>query len=215
MSMSFENERKNLVEMLKRQHRIKTKPVEKSFLEIPRENFVPYNIKKYAYSDRPLEIGNGQTISAPHMVAIMCEVLDLKEGQKILEIGAGSGYHSAIVSKIIGKKGMVYTVERFEKLAETAKQNLKKTNIENVTVIVGDGSEGLGKYAPYDRIYVTCAAPDIPIPLVEQLKDGGKILIPVGRMICDLILLEKKDDNIVKKSFGGCAFVPLVGKHGF
>jgi protein-L-isoaspartate(D-aspartate) O-methyltransferase len=212
--MLYEDSRIKLVEMLKLEGRIKSKEVEKAFMEIPRENFIPNEIKKYAYADTPLEIGNGQTISAPHMVAIMAEELDIKIGQKILEIGAGSGYHAAIVAKLVGKKGHVYTIERFSSLTEFSKKNLEKTGITNVTVETGDGSEGLQKYAPYDRIYVTCAAPDIPKPLIEQLKDGGKLMIPIGRTICNLILIEKQKDKLNYKDLGGCAFVPLVGKYG-
>jgi len=211
----FEDQRERLVEKLKIEGHIKTKAVEKAFLETPRELFVPEKLKGYAYVDTPLEIGNGQTISAPHMVAIMCEALDLKKGQKILEIGAGSGYHAAIVSKLIGDKGHVYTIERFPSLADNAKKSLEKVGIKNVTVEVGDGSEGLTKYAPYDSIYVTCAAPCIPQPLVEQLKDPGKLLIPVGQFISKLELLEKKNKKITENDLGGCAFVPLVGKHGY
>ncbi len=213
--MIYEDIRKKLVEMLKLEGRIKSKEVEKAFLEIPRENFVPNEIKKYAYADTPLQIGDGQTISAPHMVAIMVEELDIKKGQKILEIGAGSGYHAAIVSKLVGKKGHVYTIERYSTLAKEAKKNLEKTGITNVTVEIGDGSEGLQKYAPYDRIYVTCAAPDVPKPLIEQLKDGGKLMIPVGKTICNLELIEKKDGKLNYYDLGGCAFVPLIGKHGY
>jgi len=213
--MSYTDQRERLVQMLKIEGRIKTKEVEKAFLEIPRELFVPESFKQHAYIDTPLEIGNGQTISAPHMVAIMCEALDIKNEQKILEIGAGSGYHAAIVSKLVGEKGHVYTIERFNSLAEKARQNLKQACITNVTVEIGDGSEGLSKYAPYDCIYVTCAAPKIPNPLVDQLKDPGKLLIPVGRMICQLELVEKKGNKIKIKDLGGCAFVPLVGKEGY
>ena len=212
--MNHEKRRIELVNMLKKRGRINKKKVEKAFLETPRELFIPEKIKEYAYVDTPLEIGNGQTISAPHMVAIMCEALDIKEGQKILEIGAGSGYHAGIISKIIGQKGHIYTVERIKKLAENAKQNLQKANITNVTVKIGDGSQGLQEFAPYDIIYVTCAAPDIPEPLIEQLKDPGQILIPVGQRICELMLLDKKDDKITSKNLGGCAFVPLIGKYG-
>jgi protein-L-isoaspartate(D-aspartate) O-methyltransferase len=173
------NSREQLVKRLVKDSYIKSDIVKKAFLEIPRENFLPTYLKLQAYIDRPLEIGKGQTISAPHMVAIMCEALDIKMGQKILEIGAGSGYHAAIVSQLVGKKGHIYTIERFEDLAKTAEKNLRNTDITNVTVIVGDGSEGLIKYEPYDRIYVTCAAPSIPSILVDQLKDHGKLLIPV------------------------------------
>ncbi len=213
--MTYEEKRINLVKQLILEKRIKTKEVEKAFLEVKREEFVPDKIKHYAYIDSPLEIGNGQTISAPHMVAIMVEGLDIKKGQKILEIGAGSGYHAAIVSKLVGNKGHAYTIERYSSLADNAKKNLEKSQIKNVTIEIGDGSEGLQKYAPYDRIYVTCAAPDIPKPLIEQLKDKGKLMIPVGRMISQLELIEKTNDKLHTKNLGGCAFVPLVGKYGF
>lgn len=212
--MDFKDKRIELVSKLKREGRIYTKEIEKAFLETPREMFVPDSLKNYAYIDTPLEIGDGQTISAPHMVAIMAEALDLKKGQKVLEIGAGSGYHAAILSKIVGKEGHIYTIERHKSLTEFAKRNLKNVGITNVTVENGDGSEGLLRYAPYDRIYVTCAAPDIPSPLIDQLKDDGKLMIPVGRTICNLELIEKEGNKIIKRDLGGCAFVPLVGKYG-
>jgi protein-L-isoaspartate(D-aspartate) O-methyltransferase len=211
----FEQKRKRLVENLKLEGRIKSKSVEEAFLKIPRENFVTESVKNFAYADTPLEIGSGQTISAPHMVAIMCEALDVNKGHKILEIGAGSGYHSAIVSELVGKNGRIYTVERHGNLAEFAENNLKKTKIKNVIVKIGDGSLGLEEYSPYDRIYVTCSAPNIPQPLIDQLKDGGKMLIPVGRMFSKLVLIEKEKGKIKEKDLGGCSFVPLVGKFGF
>lgn len=213
--MTYELSRKELVKRLILEGRIYTKEVEQAFLETPRELFVSDSKKKYAYLDTPLEIGNGQTISAPHMVAIMVEALDIRKGQKILEIGAGSGYHAAIVSKLIGNKGHVYTVERLSSLAENAKKNIKNAGITNITTETGDGSKGLPKHAPYDRIYVTCAAPDVPPPLIEQLKNKGKVMVPVGRTICELKLIEKVGDKLIKNNLGGCAFVPLIGKYGF
>ncbi len=213
--MNYEEKQSDLVKQLILEGRIKTKEVERAFLEVKREEFVPDHFKHYAYVDSPLEIGHGQTISAPHMVAIMVEGLDIKKGQKILEVGAGSGYHAAIVSKLVGSKGHVYTIERYSSLVENAKENLKSTGIKNVTIELGDGSEGLPKYAPYDRIYVTCAAPDIPPPLIDQLKDEGKLMVPVGKMVCQLELIEKKKGKLHSKNLGGCAFVPLVGKYGF
>ena len=210
----FHTNREQLINRLVEDCYIKNDDVKKAFLTIPREKFVPEYLKIHAYVDRPLEIGNSQTISAPHMVAIMCEALDIQEGQKILEIGAGSGYHAAIVSCLVGEKGHVYTIERFEDLAKNAEENLNNAEITNVTVVVGDGSEGLKKYEPYDRIYVTCAAPTIPKPLIDQLKDFGKLLIPVGSMYCELQLIEKKGKEIQSKRLGGCVFVPLVGKYG-
>ncbi|MFW6121258.1 MAG: protein-L-isoaspartate O-methyltransferase [Petrotogales bacterium] len=210
----FEFERKGLVNDLLKGGYIKSDKVKKAFLEVPREEFLSNSLKTRAYVDTPLEIGYGQTISAPHMIAIMCEALDLKKGQKVLEIGAGSGYHAAIVAHIVGEKGQVYTIERFENLAQIAQQNLKRTGFTNTTVEIGDGSEGLKKYEPYDRIYVTCAAPQVPKALVDQLKDTGKLLIPVGKMFCELKLIEKEDEKISSKNLGGCVFVPLVGKYG-
>jgi len=210
----FNTSREQLVNRLVKDSYVKSDIVKKAFLTIPRENFVPEYLKLQAYVDRPLEIGKGQTISAPHMIAIMCEALDIQKGQKILEIGAGSGYHAAIVSQLLGEKGHIYTIERFEDLAKTAEQNLKNTDITNVTIVVGDGSEGLKKYEPYDRIYVTCAAPSIPNPLVDQLKDHGELLIPVGSTYCELQLIEKKGKEIQSKDLGGCVFVFLVGKYG-
>ena len=210
----FTLERERLVNKLIREGYITSDNVKEAFLKTPRESFVPDALKMQAYIDTPLEIGNGQTISAPHMVAIMCEALDVDEGQKILEIGAGSGYHAAIVSHLVGENGHVYTIERFENLAKIAQENLENAGIANVTVEVGDGSEGLEKYEPYDRIYVTCAAPSVPQPLINQLRESGKLLIPVGRMYCELQLIEKKGEEIITKGLGGCVFVPLVGKYG-
>lgn len=200
--------RERLIDGLIQRGYLSTTRVIKAMRAVPREIFVPEWEKEHAYLDTPLEIGKGQTISAPHMVAIMCEALDLDEGQKILEIGSGSGYHVAVVAKIIGR-GKIYSIERFHSLVKRAERNLNKTGIKNVMIIEGDGSCGLPKYSPYDRIYVTCAAPSIPEPLINQLKKGGKLLIPVGEVFSRLILLEK-NEKIRKKDLGGCAFVPLI-----
>jgi protein-L-isoaspartate(D-aspartate) O-methyltransferase len=207
-------ERKRMVDRLHIEGYIKNDKIKEAFLTVPRERFIPNAKRRNAYVDTPLEIGNGQTISAPHMVAIMCEALDLIEGQKVLEIGAGSGYHAAIVATIVGSSGHVYTIERFPDLADQAEQNIKQVGIDNVTVEVGDGSRGLEKYQPYDAIYVTCAAPSIPQPLLDQLKEYGKLLIPVGSMFCELQLITKEKDTIRSSNLGGCVFVPLVGEYG-
>jgi len=210
----FEQEREHLVAALLREGYIQSEPVKAAFLTVPREAFVPPSLQNYAYIDTPLDIGQGQTISAPHMVAIMCEALDIKKGQKILEIGAGSGYHAAMVATLVGTTGHVYSIERFDTLAKQAIENLKQAGITNVTVNVGDGSAGLPEYQPYDQIYVTCAAPNVPPPLIEQLQDPGKLLIPIGDMYCELTLLEKNKGKITTRHLGGCVFVPLVGKYG-
>ena len=213
--MERRDEKIRLIERLKRYGYIRSKEVENAMLSIRREDFVPPSVRRYAYDDTPLEIGFGQTISAPHMVAMMCEELELKKGLKILEIGAGSGYHAAVISKIIGEEGKIYSIERIVELAEFARKNLEKAGIKNVEVIEGDGSLGLPEHAPYDRILVTCSAPDIPEPLIEQLKEGGIILIPVGRTFSVLIKGVKRREGLEKKEICECAFVPLIGKYGF
>jgi protein-L-isoaspartate(D-aspartate) O-methyltransferase len=190
--------------------------VREAMLHVPRHKFVPEHEESAAYLDMPLEIGFGQTISAPHMVAIMCELLELSEGHKVLEIGTGSGYNAALMAEIIGKKGHVYTVERIESLVHFARNNLEETGYNNITVILDDGSMGYSKYAPYDRIVVTCAAPDIPAPLLEQLKPGGIMVIPVGKYSQELLRITKDyNGNIHKEKKGGVIFVPLIGKYGF
>ena len=131
--------------------------------EIPRELFIPEHLAAHAYDDTPLPIGHGQTISAPHMVAIMCDILDLHSGMNILEVGGGSGYHAAVMARIIGAEGMVFSVERIPELVELARDNLKKAGIINVAIVQGDGSLGLPDHAPYDRISVAATAPSIPV----------------------------------------------------
>ncbi len=206
-------DKEELIKKLKKQGYLKSKKVIDAMREIPREIFIPDEQKNYAYYDMPLEIGYGQTISAPHMVAIMLEALDLKEDSKVLEIGTGTGYHAAMVAKI-SSKGHVYTVERVKELAEKAQKNFKKLGIKNITVVIGDGSFGLPEYAPYTHIYATCSAPDVPPALIKQLSLNGRLLIPVGRVYGELILIEK-NYRIKKKSLGGCAFVPMIGKGGY
>lgn len=210
----FEKLRKLLVEGL--EGFILDEKVLRAMLRVPRHMFIPEYEQRAAYTDRPLEIGYGQTISAPHMVAIMCEILELAEGHKILEIGAGSGYNAAVMAELVGKTGHVYTVERIEPLVNFARENLKETGYDNVTVLLENGSMGYPRYAPYDRIAVTCAAPYIPETLLEQLKPGGIMVIPVGSYSQELIRVKKDSNgNIHKKKKGEVIFVPMLGKHGF
>lgn len=207
--------RTRLIDGLKQRGYIQSDVVEKAMRSVPREKFIPSSRIKKAYYDQPLDIGNGQTISAPHMVAIMTEAMNLSNGQKVLEIGTGSGYHAAVVASIIGKNGVVYSLERFEDLAEVSQQRLKETGFNNVKVMVSDGSEGLDEFAPYDRIYVTCSSPKVPQPLKNQIRIDGKIVIPVGRITAELLVLTRTEQGFETVSHGGCAFVPLVGKYGF
>lgn len=209
--MEFEIKRNRLIEEL-RQHRIGER-VLAAMRKVPRHLFVPENEQRNAYGDYPLPIGWGQTISAPHMVAIMCDLLDIQDGMKVLEIGGGSGYHAAVMATLAGS-GHVYTVERIEALALFARDNLKKASIKNVTVIVEDGSLGLPGFAPYDRISVAAASPEILDTLTDQLKTGGKLVIPVGKYYQELYLVTKTD-GLKKEAKGGVVFVPLVGKKGF
>ncbi|EHP84876.1 protein-L-isoaspartate O-methyltransferase [Methanotorris formicicus] len=206
---------KPIIETLIHEGYIKNKKVAEALLKVPRHEFVPEHLKEYAYVDTPLEIGFGQTISAIHMVAMMCDILDLEEGQKILEVGTGCGYHAAVTAELVGKDGLVVTVERFPELAKKAEETLRRLGYNNVVVICGDGTLGYEPLAPYDRIYATAAGPKVPRPLIEQLKDGGKLLMPVGRYIQHLILIEKKDGKIIEKDFGEVSFVPLVGEEGW
>jgi len=204
-----------IVERLEREGIIKDKKIAETLLKVPRDRFVPEELKDYAYIDTPLSIGYGQTISAIHMVAMMCRALDLKEGHRVLEVGTGSGYHAAVVAEIVGKNGQVITIERVPKLAEKAENVLRELGYDNVIVVCGDGTLGYEPLAPYDRIYITAAGPDIPKPLIEQLKDGGKLVAPVGQYIQNLILLEKRGKKLTEKILCEVAFVPLIGEEGW
>ncbi len=190
---------------------------------VPREAFLPTALRTSAYVDTPLPIGHRQTISALHMVAMMAEALNLAKGQDVLEIGCGSGYHAAVVAEVVAqrsgeRRGHVYSVEIVPELAHTARERLRSAHYgEWVTVIQGDGSVGYGEHAPYDRILVTAAAPSIPRPLIEQLKAGGVLVIPVGDRYYfqELVRVRKAGDQLVRESLGGVAFVPLRGEHGW
>jgi len=213
----FDTQRDALVDSLIRRGYVVSTAVEKAMRRVPREEFLPDSLREDAYIDTPLPIGDGQTISAPHMVAIMAERLDLAPGLKVLEIGAGSGYHAAVCAEIVAPDGHIYTIERISSLAEFAQNNLKKTGYsELVTVIFGDGTRGLPEKAPFDRIFVAAGAPDIPQPLTDQLADGGSLLVPVGgRFYQDLIKVRRRGSTLAKENLGGCVFVPLIGEHGY
>ena len=221
----FENDRYMMVDRLVRDGYIKSEKVKQAMLRVPRHLFVPENVRRLAYEDTPLPIGFGQTISAPHMVALMCELADLEIGMNVLEVGTGSGYHAAVIAEIIApidvekrKWGHVFTIERIPELAKFARENLTTAGYsERVTVIVGDGTKGYAEKSPYDRIIVTAAAPSIPKPLIDQLKVGGKLIIPVGdRFLQYLYVVEKKSEQEVSsKAMIPCLFVPLVGEHGW
>lgn len=186
-------------------------------MKVPREEFVPDEYRRYSYSDTPLPIGYGQTISAPHMVAIMTELLNLQPGQRVLEVGTGSGYQAAVIAEIVGVDGHVWTVERIPQLAEFALNNIRRTGyLDRVSIVVGDGSEGFEPAAPYDRIIVTAAAPDVPRPMLEQLKDGGRLVIPIGNLWLQVLkVIIKEGGKIRHETSIPCVFVPLIGRYGF
>jgi len=195
---------------------LKSKRIEDALKKYKREYFVPENIKHLAYKDFPLSIGYNQTISQPSTVVIMTEALEVKEGEKILEIGTGSGWQAAILSYLVSEKGKVYTIEIIHELVEFAKNNLKKLGIRNVEVFEKDGSLGLKEKAPFDKIIVTAACPDIPKPLLNQLKVDGIMVIPIGNIyLQEMYVIKKLKDKIEKKSIGSFMFVPLVGRYGF
>ncbi len=214
--MNLEEQNEKLVEMLKKAGYIKSENVEKAFLSTPRHLFVPERLLKYAYNDEPLPIGYAQTISQPSTVAIMTELLEAEEGNKILEIGSGSGWQAAILARIIGEKGKVYTIEINKELAEFAKKNLAKIGIKNVEIICKDGSLGLSEKAPFNRIIVTAACPSAE-HLIEQLKENGILVAPVGNEhVQKMTVYKKKKHKIEKSEYPGYfVFVPLRGKKGF
>lgn len=181
--------------------------------KIPRIMFVPQQLQHYAYEDSPLPIGEGQTISQPYMVAIMTELLNLSGTEKVLEIGTGSGYQTAILAELCSE---VYTIEIVASLSEKAKEVLNKLGYTNVFFKTADGTEGWPDAAPFDRIIVAAATDRIPAPLFEQLKEGGKMAIPLGdRYTQVLTLVEKLNEKQITKNYDLCTFVPLlVGKYG-
>ncbi len=209
-------ELEQLIENMKKSGILKSERVEEALREAPRHEFLPEELKKFAYINNPLPIGWGQTISQPSTVVLMTEILDIKENDKILEIGTGSGWQAAILSRI-AKKGFVYTTEIIPELAEFAKNNIQKLKIKNIKIFNADGSLGLRKYMPFDKIIITAATQEVPKELIEQLKTFGKLLIPIGDMETQkMTLITKLKKGLEIKKFPGFfTFVPLKGKYGF
>lgn len=193
---------------------ISGKAVLEAFRKVPRHEFVPEDLRQSAYNDYPLPIGDKQTISQPYMVALMTECLQLKGGERVLEIGTGSGYQAAILGKIAKE---VYSIERFKDLSDKASKTLSALGYKNIRLKVGDGTLGWSEFAPYDGIVVTAGAPSVPASLVKQLKDGGRLVIPVdsGGFSQTLVLVEKMRRTTRTIDICACTFVPLVGKEGW
>ncbi|MDH5658320.1 MAG: protein-L-isoaspartate(D-aspartate) O-methyltransferase [Nitrosopumilus sp.] len=211
---NFPTSLNNLIKLLKNSGFLNDDNVESAFRDVPRHEFIPESELDYAYSNEPLPIMNKQTISQPSVVSRMTEWLDVKKGQKILEIGTGSGWQSAILSYLVGD-GTVYSVERHPELAKFAQENLKKFNTDNVHVVLGDGSQGYSEESPYDRIIITAACTEIPLSLFDQLSENGIIIGPVGGNTQSLVLLKKTSRGIVEiKRESHYVFVPLVREFG-
>ncbi|MHB8634699.1 MAG: protein-L-isoaspartate O-methyltransferase [Thermoplasmatota archaeon] len=206
-------EREHLLAQLEEQGYLTDPRLEEAMLSVPRHIFVPVDLRGAAYEDRPLPIGFGQTVSAPHMVAMMTGALQLQAGHKVLEVGTGVGYHAAVVKRIVGEAGKVHSVEFLPELAELAKRNLKAAKIQ-VSVHQGDGALGWPREAPYDAVYVTCAIPDVPDALVAQLAEGGHFVAPVGITRCQLMAGRKTDGELVLDDLGPCLFVNAQGELG-
>lgn len=181
--------------------------------KIPRHRFVPLHLREQAYGDYPLPIGEDQTISQPYIVALMTEALELQGGEKVLELGAGSGYQAAILAELTAQ---VFTIERIPSLAQAADLVLSSLGYTNVQVRVADGTLGWSEEAPFDAILVTAGSPQIPPPLVEQLAMGGRLVIPVGNSYTQtLTRVRRAPEGLKHEYLGGCRFVKLIGKHGW
>lgn len=213
---SAERRRRRLVEHLREAGTVHSRAVAKAIETVPRHEFVPESVRESAYEDRPLEIGRDQVVTAPHLVARMTELLEARSGQTVLEIGTGSGYHAAVIAEVVGPEN-VLTVERFPALARSARDALVRTGYGEVTVVLADGSRGLPCHPPVDRINVTAVGPDVPEPLLEQLAEGGRMVIPLGPREGphELVLVSRNRGRIERTSYGSVRFVPLVVEHGF
>ncbi len=205
----FTVRRKMMVETQILARGIKDSLVIKALLKVPRHEFVPAEHKEYAYYDSALPIGEKQTISQPYIVAYMTEMLNLEGHEKVLEIGTGSGYQAAVLAEIVRK---VYSIEIIEKIGKNADKTLGNLGYNNINLLIGDGYDGWPSESPFDAVIVTAAPPKIPQPLVDQLKPGGRMIIPVGSVYQNLMLIEKTGEGIVKSTLIPVRFVPMTGK---
>jgi protein-L-isoaspartate(D-aspartate) O-methyltransferase len=208
----FRGARMRLVEDI-RAKGIRDLAVLRAFERVPRHQFVPTGIRHRAYEDTPLPIGNGQTISQPYIHAHYLELLKLKGTEKVLEIGTGTGYQTALLAQLVPQ---VFSVERIAALTEQAKANLEKLGVGNVSLCVGDGTLGWKAYAPYDAILVSAGSPSVPQPLLDQLADGGRLLVPEGDLETQhLMIYTRRGERIDKREVAPVRFVPLIGSHGW
>jgi protein-L-isoaspartate(D-aspartate) O-methyltransferase len=212
-SREYAPQRAEMVEKQLRRRGISNGAVLAVMLEVPRHEFVPLELRARAYEDAPLPIGSEQTISQPYIVAAMTAALHLQQDHRVLEIGTGCGYQAAVLSRLAKE---VFTIERRPELASAASEKLSQLGYSNVHVHCGDGTLGLPDFAPFDAILVAAAAPTVPKPLLAQLSEGGRIIIPVGDAENqELQLIEKRAEAFPTRMLEGCRFVPLVGFHGW
>jgi protein-L-isoaspartate(D-aspartate) O-methyltransferase len=205
----YEKLRSTMVESQIERRGVKDQNVLNAMCKVPRHEFVPNHLKKYAYADEPLPIGEDQTISQPYIVAYMTEQLQLKKNDKVLEIGTGSGYQAAILAEIVDS---VFTIEIIDVLARRAEKTLKRIGYNNIFVKSGDGYKGWPEHAPFDAIIITAAPRKIPKPLVHQLTIGGRMILPVGDFAQDLILIMKNEQGTIQKTLLPVRFVPMTGE---
>lgn len=215
LSADFAREREAMVERQLRRRGIADQRILDAFLAVPREAFVSAGYAHLAYGDHPLPIEAGQTISQPYIVALMIEAAGIKAGDKVLEVGAGSGYAAAVISRIAGK---VVGIERQHDLVEVARERLQRLGYDNVAIVEGDGTKGCPAEAPFDAILAAASGSHIPESLVEQLKPGGSIVMPVGSpgWVQKLVKATRREDGTLQQSdLGGVRFVPLIGEEGW
>ena len=210
---SFKADREKMVRSQIEGRGISDEQVLRAMRCVPRHLFVTEDARSQAYRDCPVRIGSGQTISQPYIVALMTSLLNVKKHHKVLDVGTGSGYQAAVLTELGAE---VHSIERHPELAQEAEALLRGLGYDSVWVHVGDGTQGLQEYAPFDRILVAAAAPSVPEPLLDQLVDGGKLVVPVGsRFAQTLEVWTKKGEEYLRQSHIGVMFVPLVGKHGW
>ncbi len=214
ISDRYEFNRIAMVDILRSKYKIADECVLKVMASLPRHRFVPEAIESQAYQDNALPIAGGQTISQPYIVARMTELLELKGSEKVLEIGGGTGYQTAILASLANR---VYSIERLPNLAAEAKSRLTALGFTNILVRAADGTQGWPDRAPFDTILVAAGGPMIPTPLVSQLRVGGRLVVPVGatKNSQDLILVTRTREGYTQTNCGPCAFVPLIGEHGW
>lgn len=214
MSDGYEILRGSMVKRLREYYKIQDERVLEVMNRLPRQFFVPEAIKHQAYKDNALPIASNQTISQPFIVARMTELLELKPNSRILEIGAGSGYQTAVLASLAGK---IFSIERIPNLATQAQERLQKLGFHNVTLRCADGTNGWEVYAPFDGILVAAGSPEMPQPLLAQLKVGGNLVIPIGQdpKTQSLLRVTRGPGGFQTEDFGPCSFVPLIGEHGW